>query len=66
MNYKVVRRFKENNHKGHIYNVGDEYPTKGQKSTKVRITELATGDNSYKQIYIEEVKRDETPAKSKE
>ncbi|MGG3841825.1 termination factor Rho [Anoxybacillus kestanbolensis] len=59
MAYKVVRRFKELKHDGHIYNVGDSYPKEGYKATKARLEELSTTKNKYSQIYIEEVK--ETP-----
>jgi hypothetical protein len=54
--YKVVRRFKELKHDGHIYNVGDIYPKVGCKATKARLEELSTTKNKYGQIYIEEVK----------
>lgn len=54
--YKVVRRFKELKHDGHIYNVGDIYPKEGHKATKARLEELSTTKNKYGQIYIEEVK----------
>ena len=64
MTYKVVRRFKENKHKGLIYNIGDEYPAQGQKASKTRLEELSTGDNAYNQIYIEEVV-EENPEKLK-
>lgn len=53
--FKVVRRFKETKHDGHIYEVGDTYPREGSKATKARLEELSTGKNKYKQIYIEEV-----------
>ncbi|MEK3995637.1 termination factor Rho [Psychrobacillus sp. FSL K6-2365] len=62
MAHKVIVRFKENKHDGHIYKIGDEYPVKGKKATKTRIDELSTTDNSYKQIFIEEV----APVKEKE
>ena len=53
--YKVVRRFKETKHDGHVYEVGDIYPTAGKKATKARLEELATKKNKYEQIFIEEV-----------
>ena len=58
MAYKVIRRFKETNHDGHIYEVGDVYPKKGERATKTRLEALSTTKNNYKKIYIEEV---ETP-----
>ncbi|WP_186328448.1 hypothetical protein [Paenibacillus sp. 32O-W] len=53
--FRVVRRFKELKHDGHIYQVGDTYPKEGSKATKTRLEELTTGKNKYKQVYIEEV-----------
>lgn len=53
--FKVVRRFKDLKHGGHIYEVGDVYPKEGFKATKKRLEELSTGKNNYKQVYIEEV-----------
>lgn len=55
MAHKVVRRFKELKHDGHIYEVGDIYPKEGQKATKARLEELSTTKNKYETIYIEEV-----------
>lgn len=63
MAHKVIRQFKEKHHNGHLYNIGDEYPAKGQKSTKSRIDELSTQENKYKQIFIEGIK---APPKDKE
>ena len=57
--YKAVQRFKEEEHDGHIYEVGDPYPVKGKKATKARLEELSTTKNKYQQIFIEEVP--ETP-----
>lgn len=59
MAHKVVRRFQDLKHDGHIYEVGDTYPKTGEKATKARLEELSTEKNKYNQIYIEEVK--ETP-----
>jgi len=56
--FKVVRRFKETKHGGHIYEAGDIYPKEGCKATKSRLEELSTGKNTYKQVYIEEVAED--------
>ncbi|KGR89040.1 hypothetical protein [Lysinibacillus odysseyi] len=53
--YKVVRRFKETKHDGHVYEVGDIYPAEGKKATKARLEELSTKKNKYEQIFIEEV-----------
>lgn len=53
--YKVVSRFQETKHDGHVYEVGDIYPTEGKKATKARLEELSTKKNKYEQIFIEEV-----------
>lgn len=53
--YKVVRRFKETKHDGHVYEVGDSYPKEGSKATKTRLEELSTKKNKEEQIFIEEV-----------
>lgn len=55
MAYKVIRRFKELKHDGHIYEVGDTYPKKGTKATKARLEELSTTKNKCGKIFIEEV-----------
>lgn len=52
--YKVVSRFQESKHEGHVYEVGDIYPVEGKKVTKARITELSTTENKYNQIFIAE------------
>lgn len=57
--HKVVRRFKEVKHDGHIYEVGDDYPVEGKKASKARLEELSTTKNKYNQVFIEEV--NETP-----
>lgn len=59
MTHKVVSRFKETKHDGHVYEVGDNYPVEGKKATKARLEELSTTKNKYQQIFIEEVT--ETP-----
>ena len=59
MAYRVVRRFIELKHDGHVYNVGDIYPKQGEKASKARLEELSTTKNKYGQVYIEKV--EETP-----
>lgn len=51
--YRVVRKFKDTKHGGHIYRVGDEYPTEGFKASKKRLEELSTTKNKYGKVYIE-------------
>ncbi|MEF2965040.1 termination factor Rho [Paenibacillus sp. M1] len=53
--YKVVRKFKETKHEGHIYEVGDIYPRDGAEATKARLKELSSTKNKYKKVFIEEV-----------
>lgn len=53
--YRVVRRFKDLKHKGHVYEVGDVYPAEGFKAPKKRIEELSTTNNKYGKVYIEKV-----------
>jgi hypothetical protein len=59
MAHKVVRRFKELKHDGHIYEVGDAYPKEGSKATKSRLEELSTTKNKYAQVFIEDVEEKE-------
>ncbi|WP_433943468.1 termination factor Rho [Paenibacillus sp. SN-8-1] len=54
--YKVVSRFKETNHDGHVYEVGDLYPKDGAKATKARLEELSSTKNKIGKVFIEEVK----------
>lgn len=53
--YKVVQRFKEVKHDGHIYKVNDYYPVEGKRATKARIAQLLTTNNKEKQVFIVEV-----------
>ncbi|QJT71638.1 hypothetical protein [Psychrobacillus phage Spoks] len=56
MPFIVIKRFREIKHKDRVYEIGQEYPAKGYKSTKARTDELSSTDNKYKIIFIEEVK----------
>lgn len=38
--YKVINRFQENQHDGHIYEVNDPYPVEGKRLNKARADEL--------------------------
>lgn len=52
--FKVIRKFKDKD--GHIYDVGDDYPTvDAKKPTNARIKTLSSANNKYGQIYIEKV-----------
>ncbi|WCR29721.1 termination factor Rho [Paenibacillus thiaminolyticus] len=55
--YKVISRFKELKHDGHIYEVDDIYPKEGAKATKARLEELSTTKNKYQKVFIEEVEK---------
>jgi hypothetical protein len=55
MAHKVIRRFQDTKHE-HIYEVGDKYPKESSKASKTRLEQLATPNNKYKKVFIEEVK----------
>jgi len=49
----VVRQFKEKAHEGHVYEVNDDYPAKGFKTTKERIEQLSDPKkNAYGKVYL--------------
>lgn len=51
---RVIRQFEEKAHKGHVYEVNDDYPAKGFKATKERIEQLSDPKkNSYSKVYLE-------------
>lgn len=51
--YKVINRFKENNHDGHVYEVGDNYPANGKKLIKARAEFLTKVHAEYKVAFLE-------------
>ncbi|WP_110931068.1 termination factor Rho [Paenibacillus bouchesdurhonensis] len=53
--YKVVRKFKDTKHNGHVYEVGETYPAEGQKTTKARVKQLSTTNNKYGKVFIEPI-----------
>lgn len=53
--YRVIRKFKDLKHDGHVYQIGDMYPKEGADVSKARLKELSTTKNKYKKIYIEEI-----------
>ncbi|MFD2446387.1 hypothetical protein ACFSO7_20710 [Bacillus sp. CGMCC 1.16607] len=63
--YKVINTFRENQHGGHIYNVGDEYPAKGQKLVKSRAEFLTKPHITYGVAFLEEVEEKKDPASKK-
>lgn len=49
----VIRQFEEEAHKGHVYEVNDDYPAKGFKATKARIEQLSDPTkNKYGKVYL--------------
>ena len=67
MDYKVIRRFKELRHDGHVYEVGDIYPTTGKKLVKSRADELTKVHPVYGHAFLEEVEeKPKTPKKTDE
>ena len=53
--YKVINRFAEKNHNNHIYEVGENYPTPGQKLVKTRADFLTKVHPEYDVAFLEEI-----------
>lgn len=53
--YKVIKYFEDLQDNLHPYNIGEEYPRKGFKVSKERITELASNKNLQGVPLIEEI-----------
>lgn len=53
--YKVINRFEEKNHDGHIYEIGDNYPADGKKLVKTRAESLTKIHNEYGIAFLEAV-----------
>ncbi|MED4887767.1 hypothetical protein [Lysinibacillus fusiformis] len=53
--YKVINRFKEKNHDGHIYEVGDNYPADGKKLVKTRAEALTEIHKEYDVAFLKAV-----------
>lgn len=51
---KVLYKFADLKDKGHVYNVGDNYPRAGYKPTKERVEELKGSDNKIGRPLIKE------------
>lgn len=58
--YKVVNRFKELKHNGHVYEVGDIYPAEGKKLLKSRAEELTKLHSDYGLVFLEEIEAPST------
>mgnify|MGYP001027100871 CR=1 FL=1 len=64
--YKVINRFIEKNHNGHVYEIRDIYPVDGKKLVKKRADELTQVHPQYKVAFLQVIKDDvKTPAASK-
>ena len=63
--YKVIKYFEDLQDNLHPYNIGEEYPRKGLKVSKERITELASNKNLQGVPLIEKIeeKAEETAEK---
>ncbi|MEK4173365.1 hypothetical protein MHI22_18150 [Lysinibacillus sp. FSL L8-0312] len=67
--YKVINRFQENNHTGHVYEVGDTYPADGKKLVKARAEALTEVHKEYGVAFlkaVEEPKKAPTKQVSKQ
>lgn len=53
--YKVINRFEEKNHDGHVYEVGDPYPANGKKLVKTRAEFLMKVHAKYKVAFLEAI-----------
>lgn len=53
--YKVINRFQEKNHDGHVYEVGDIYPVDGKKLVKARAESLTKVHSDYGVVFLEAV-----------
>lgn len=53
--YKVIKYFEDLQDNLHPYNIGEEYPRKGFKVSKERITELASNKNLQGVPLIEKI-----------
>lgn len=62
--YKVVNKFKELNHDGHIYEVGDTYPAEGKKFVKTRAEFLTTVHPKLNMAFLEEIEEKKPTVKN--
>ena len=60
--YKVINRFQDKNHDGHVYEVGDTYPAEGKKLVKTRAEFLTKVHNDYGIAFLEAVEEPKKPA----
>lgn len=67
MGYKVINRFQEKEHDGHIYEVNKPYPAEGKKLVKARAEQLTKVHPVYGVAFlvaVEEAKKPSTTAKN--
>lgn len=57
--YKVINTFKDLQHGGLLYNVGDTYPAKGKQLVEERVEELTKVHPKYGVAFIVVVEEDE-------
>lgn len=62
--FKVINRFKDLKHDGHIYEVGDIYPADGKPLVKSRADFLTKVHKDYGVAFLEEIKEPTTTAKT--
>lgn len=62
--YKVINRFKDKQHNGHIYDVGEIYPAKDKKLMKKRAESLTKIHPKYKVAFLEEIEEKKQDKKS--
>lgn len=63
--YKVINRFKETQHGGHIYEVGDIYPVEGKRLNKARADELTKVHPIYNHAFLTAVQKPDEKKVSK-
>lgn len=57
--YRVVKAFVDLQDNKYRYEVGDEYPRKGKKTTKKRVAELSSDDNKRHTVMITPIEDEE-------
>lgn len=65
MKYKVIKRFRDLQDKGHVYAVGDEFPREGVEVAEKRIKELASARNKARVPLIKKVEPEPKPEPKK-
>lgn len=66
--YKVINTFKDLQHRGLLYNIGDIYPAEGQQLVESRVEELTMIHPTYGVAFLkvveEDIKTSQTPKKT--